>query len=238
MAGVDRYPTWVLLVVAVAAAVAVVLRYMRLDRGANPRRAWLGLLAGLLVVIGVADLGLLVSRTGQPITPNEGLLVVADVFAGLLVTSILVGRAARRLTDAELHQIRGRGALIALLGRRGSVAAIAVVIGTIGVLLAAESALADRLPRPPAAVACEDFTTWITAPANAGLPPVADQGILNHAVVVAPPGRLQVSLDALALDVQAAIDGGGTVQRLVEEERIVSDETAVTHACKSVQAVS
>lgn len=237
MTGVDRYPTWVLLVVAVAVAVAVVLRYMTLDRGANARRVWLVWLAGLLAVIGVADLGLLVSRNGQPITPNEGLLVLADIFAGLLVISIPLGRALRRRTDAELRQIRGNGALNALVGRRGSVAVISVMIGTIVVLLVGEIALADQLSAPPAAVACQDYTTWITAPANSVMPPQADEGILNQASVVAPAGRLQASLDALAADVQAAIGDSGTIQRLADESRILSDETAVTHACKSVPAV-
>lgn len=47
-----------------------------------------------------------------------------------------------------------------MFGRRGSVAVIVVMIGTIVALLAAEFAFAARLPRPPAVVACRDYTTW------------------------------------------------------------------------------
>jgi hypothetical protein len=66
--------------------------------------------------------GVLVTRNSQRITPNEGLLVVADIMLGLLVVSIPVGRAGPgsliQNSDSELRRIRASGALEALPGRR------------------------------------------------------------------------------------------------------------------------
>jgi hypothetical protein len=113
---VGRYPTWTLLLAAIALAVAVVLRYMILDRGSNLRRLWLMLLAIWLAVIGLAATGVVRTWSGESITPNEGLLVLADLMAGLLVISVPLGRALRRLTGNQLRQLRVRNALQVALG--------------------------------------------------------------------------------------------------------------------------
>lgn len=237
MSDVGRYPTWVLLLGAVGSAVAVVVRYMLLDRGSNPRRLWLMLLAAWLVVIGLAASGALVTRNGERIAPNEGLLVLADLMVGMLVISAPVGRATRRFSDADLRRLRVRGALGTLLGRRRALAVMALLLGTMIALLAGEVALAARLPWPPALVACQDYATWSQAPANGTMPPAADEGILARASRVAPPGQLNVDLNALAADVRSAIFDTGTAQ-ILDEARIVSDEQALDLDCKSVPTAS
>jgi hypothetical protein len=82
------------------------------------------------------------TRSGERITPNEGLLVGADLMAGMLVLSIPAGRAARRLTDEELRQLRVGDALQTLLGRYRAFAAIALVLVTMAALLVGEIAVA------------------------------------------------------------------------------------------------
>jgi hypothetical protein len=233
---VDRYPTWILLLAAIALAGAVVLRYMILDRGSNPRRLWLMLLALWLVVVGLAATGVFRTRTGEKITPNEGLLVLADVMAGLLVGSAPLGRALRRLTDNQLRQLRVRNALQVALGRRQAIVVMALVLGTMAALLAGESALAAKLPGPPAVVACQDYETWILAPGNGTMPPSADQTMLARAARIAPPGQLRLDLAALAADVQSAISDGGTAQGILDYSRILADESNVNLDCKSVPA--
>ncbi|HXW45891.1 MAG TPA: hypothetical protein VEL03_13945 [Streptosporangiaceae bacterium] len=231
---VDRFPTWILLLAAIALVSAVVLRFMVLDRGSNPRRLWLILLALWLVVVGLAAAGVFRTWSDQNITPNEGLLVLADVMAGLLVISVPVGRAVRRLTDDQLRQLRGRGAMLVALGRRQFIVVMALMLGTMAALLAGESALAAKLPGPPAVVACQDYTTWILAPGNGTMPPSADQTMLAQAARIAPPGRLRLNLAALAADVQSAISDGGTAQGILEYSPILSEESSVNLDCKSV----
>jgi hypothetical protein len=233
---VDRYPTWSLLLAAIALAAAVVLRYMILDRGSNPRRLWLILLTTWLAVIGLAAAGVFRTRTGESITPNEGLLVLADLMAGLLVISVPLGRGLRRITDRQLRQLRVRNALRAALGRRQTFAVVALMLGTMAALLAGEGALAAKLPGPPAVVACQDYETWILAPGNGTMPPSADQAMLARAAHMAPPGHLQLDLAALAGDVQSAISDGGTAQGILDYERILSDESNVNVDCKTVPA--
>lgn len=230
----DRYPTWPFLAAAVAAAVAVAVRYKRLDRGSNPQGTWLKLLIAWLAVVVVAALGLLVTRNGQRIAPNEGLLIFTDIMASLMVISVPLARATRRLTISELRQIRGPGALTAVFGRRGSVAVIAAMIGTIVVLLAGEYALAARLPGPPAVAACRDYTRWSTFSAT-GEGPQPDPGILNQAADLAPRGSLRDSLDALVSDLHASDFAHGTTQADAAAS-VLSDETAVDAACQSVLA--
>jgi len=232
----NRFPTWIVLLAAIASVIAVIGRYIVIDRGANPRRLWLMLLGAWLAVTGVGALGILRTRTGQRITPNQGLLVLADEMAGLLVISIPLARAAHRLTVSELRQLRSGDAVSALFGRHYLVKVIALMLGPMAILLAGEIALAAELPAPPAVVACRDYTTWILAPANAGLPPRADQAILTHASRVAPPGHLANDLNALAADVGLAIRDVNTMQRILDEARVVSDEKAVSLDCKSVPA--
>lgn len=234
MSDVDRFPTWILLLAAIALVSAVVLRFMVLDRGSNPRRLWLILLALWLVVVGLAAAGVFRTWSDQNITPNEGLLVLADVMAGLLVISVPVGRAVRRLTDDQLRQLRGRGAMLVALGRRQFIVVMALMLGTMAALLAGESALAAKLPGPPAVVACQDYTTWILAPGNGTMPPSADQTMLAQAARIAPPGRLRLNLAALAADVQSAISDGGTAQGILEYSPILSEESSVNLDCKSV----
>lgn len=235
MTDLGRYPTWILFLAAVASTVGVIARYMVLDRGANPRRTWLWLLAAWLVVVGLAGAGLLVARNGQRITPNEGLLVFADLMAGWLVLSIPVGRATRRLTDRELRQLRVGDAGATLLGQRHFITlAVVLVLGTMSALLVGELALAARLPAPPAVVACQDYTTWILAPANATFPPPADQQVLARATAVAPPGRLRQDLSALGADVQSALVGADTAQGVQDMANIPSEEETVNLDCQSV----
>jgi hypothetical protein len=233
---VDRYPAWALLLAAIALAGAVVLRYMILDRGSNPRRVWLMLLALWLVVIGLAAAGVVRTRTGANITPNEGLLVLADVMAGLLVISVPVGRALSRLTDGQLRQLRVRNAMQVALGGRQAVVVMALMLGTVVVLLAAETALAAKLSGPPAVVACQDYRTWILAPGNGSMPPDADQAMLARAAQIAPPGRLRLGLAALSGVVQSAIADGGSAQGILDSSQILSDVSNVNLDCKSVPA--
>jgi len=136
VSGIDRYPTWALLLAAMALAGAVVLRYMILDRGSNPRRLWLMLLAIWLAVVGLAATGVIRTHSGENITPNEGLLVPADLMAGLLVISAPAGRALRRLTDNQLRQLRVRNAMQVALGRRQTIVVMALMLGTMAALLA------------------------------------------------------------------------------------------------------
>jgi hypothetical protein len=233
---VDRYPTWALLLAAIVLAAAVVLRYMIVDRGSNPRRLWLMLLAVWLAVVGLAAAGLVRTRTGEPITPNEGRLVLADLMAGLLVGSVPAGRALRRLTGEQLRQLRVRDALQVALGRRLAFLVIALVAGTMAVLLAGESALAANLPEPPAVVACQDYQAWILAPGNGTMPPRADQAMLARAASIAPPGRLRLDLAALAADVRSAISDRGTAQGIAEYPQILSELSNVNLDCQSVPA--
>jgi len=231
---VDRYPTWALLLAAIALAGAGVLRYMILDRGSNPRRLWLMLLAIWLAVVGLAAAGVIRTYSGENITPNEGLLVLADLMAGLLVISVPAGRALRRLTDNQLRQLRVRNAMQVVLGRRQTIVIMALMLGTMAALLAAESALAAKLPGLPAVVACQDYRTWILAPGNGTMPPTADQAMLAQAAHIAPPGQLRLDLAALAADVQSAISDGGTAQAILEYSPILSDESDVNLDCESV----
>ena len=233
---VDRYSTWPFLAAAVAAALAVVVLYMRLDRGANPRSTYLNLLLAWLCVVGVAALGLLVTRIGQRIAPNERLLVFTDIMVSLMVIAIPISRATRQLTISQLRQIRGPTALTDQFGLRGSIAFVALMIGTIVALLAGEFALADRLPGPPAVVACQDYTTWRTFLATgAGSHP--KPGILKQAAEVAPRGPLQDSLEALVADLHAADSDRGATQAEATAN-IFSDETMLNDACRSVVAGS
>lgn len=102
----DHYPSWPFLIAAVAAALAVAVRYMQLDRGSNPPGTWLKLLVAWLAVVVVAALGLVFTRNGQRIAPNEGLLLVyTDIMVSLLVISVPLARATRRLTVSGLRQI-------------------------------------------------------------------------------------------------------------------------------------
>jgi hypothetical protein len=232
VADLDLYPTWILLLVAVAAAISVVARWMYLDRGSNPRRLWLMLLGAWLAVIALAWAGLLVTRTGEKITPDEGLLVLADLMAGLLVASVPVGRTMRRMTD-ELGQPRAGHALVGFYRGWRILAVAALTVGTMAALLTAEIALAGEPPEPPAVVACQDFTTWSLA--NPAMPPRADQAILAQAARVAQAGRLRLALQALDSDVQSSIYDSGTAQ-IVDEARIVSDEGAVDQDCTAAPA--
>jgi hypothetical protein len=233
---VDRYPTWPFLAAAFAAALAVVVLYMRLDRGANPRSVYLKLLLAWLVVAGAAALGLLVTRTGQRIAPNEGLLVFTDIMVSLIVIAIPIFRATRRLTVSELRQIRGPTALTDMFGLRRSIALVALMIGTIVVLLAGEIALADRLPGPPALVACQDYTTWSIFTAT-GVGPQPKPGILKQAAEIAPRGALRDSLDALVADLREADSGRGTTQAEAATN-VLSDETTLYDACRPVLAAA
>ena len=232
MADLDRYPTWILLLVAVAAAISVVARWMYLDRGSNPRRLWLMLLGAWLAVIALAWAGLLVTRTGEKITPDEGLLVLADLMAGLLVASVPVGRTMRRMA-VELGQPRAGYALVGFYRGWRILAVAALMVGTMAALLTAEIALAGEPPEPPAMVACQDFTTWSTA--NPTMPPRADQAILAQAARVAQAGRLRLDLQALDGDVQSSIYDSGIAQ-IVDEARIVSAEGAVDQDCTPAPA--
>jgi hypothetical protein len=135
----------------------------------------------------------------------RGLLVLADLMAGLLVMSVPVGRALRRLTDSQLRQLRVRDAMQVALGRRQTLVVVALMVVTMAALLAGESALAAKLPGPPAVVACQDYRTWILAPGNGTMPPSADQAMLAQAAQIAPPGHLRLDLAALAADVKSAI---------------------------------
>jgi hypothetical protein len=232
VADLDRYPTWILLLAAVAAAVAVVARWMYLDRGSNPRRLWLILLAAWLAVIGLAWAGVLATRTGEKITPNEGLLVLADLMAGLLVASVPVGRTMRRLAD-ELGQPRAGNALAGVYRGWRMLTVVALIVATMAALLAAETALAGQTPEPPALVACRDFTTWSLA--NPTMPPRADRAVLAQAASVAQAGRLRLDLQTLDGDVQSSIDDSGTAQ-ILDEVRILSDEDAVNQDCTAAPA--
>jgi len=234
---VDRYPTWALLLAAIALAGAVVLRYMILDRGSNPRRLWLMLLAIWLAVAGLAATGVVRTHSGENITPNEGLLVLSDLMAGLLVISVPAGRALSRLTDTQLRQLRVRNAMQVALGRRQTIVAMALMLGTVAALLAGESVLAAKLPGPPAVVACQDYRTWILAPGNGTMPPDADQAMLAQATHIAPPGRLRLDLAALAAAVQSAISDGGTAQGILDYSPILSEESNVNLDCESVPVV-
>jgi hypothetical protein len=234
VANLDRYPTWILLLAAVASAVAFVLRYKALDRRPNLLRPSLMLLAGLLAVIGLARAGIFVTRGGERITPNEGLLILADLMAGMLVLSIPAGRATRRLTDGELRQLRSGNALQAIFGRKALFIVVTVVFGTMAALITAEAAAAAELPPPPAIAACRDYTTWLLAPANKGtMPPKADQGILAQAARVAPPGRLRQDLRDLSATITAAIPSTGWSQAGLDG-LIVSGLDAVSNDCRSV----
>jgi hypothetical protein len=235
MGNVDRYPTWVLLFVTIVLGVAVVLRYAVLDRGSNPRRLWLMLMAAWLAAIGLVAAGLVRSRSGQQVTPNEGLLVLADFMAALLVISVPVGRAMRRLPSDRLRLLRPNNAFQVLLGNRGAFAVMVLLLGTMAGLLAGESALAAELPGPAAATACQDYTTWMLDPANNSMPPRADQRLLTEASQVAPPGDLRSELAALAANVQSAISGNGTIPGILDETRIISEEGTVSQHCTSVQ---
>jgi hypothetical protein len=232
VADLDRYPTWILLLVAVAATVAVIARWMHLDRGSNPRRLWLMLLGAWLAVIGLAWAGLLVTRNGEKIAPNEGLLALADVMAGLLVASVPVGRTMSRLAD-EPGQLRAGDALVGFYRGWRMLGVVALIVGISAGLLTAEFALAGETPEPPALVACQDFTTWGLA--NPAMPPRADQALLAQAASVAPAGRLRLGLQALDSDVQSSIYDSGTAQ-IVDEARIVSDENAVDQDCTAAPA--
>ncbi|HTW02858.1 MAG TPA: hypothetical protein VMF87_21320 [Streptosporangiaceae bacterium] len=232
MADLDRYPTWILLLVAVAAAISVVARWMYLDRGSNPRRLWLMLLGAWLAVIALAWAGLLVTRNGEKITPDEGLLVLADLMAGLLVASVPVGRTMRRMAD-DLGQPRAGAALVGFYRGWRILAVAALTVGTMAALLTAEIALAGEPPEPPAVVACQDFTTWSLA--NPTMPPRADQAILAQAASVAQAGRLRLDLQALDSDVQSSIYNSGTAQ-IVDEARIASDEGALGQDCTAAPA--
>jgi len=207
---------------------------MILDRRSNPRRLWFMLLGAWLAVIGLAGAGALVTRTGHRITPNEGLLVCADLMAGLLVLSIPAGRAMRRLTDEELRQLRPGDAWRTLLGRYGAFAAVALVLVTMAALMVAESAVAAELPPPPAVAACQDFTTWLLAPANRAVPQQAEQGLLVQAAGVAPPGPLRLDLETLAADVQSEIRGNGLAQDA--QDSVIADEDAVILDCEPLPA--
>ncbi len=231
MADVARYPTWVLLLVTIVIAAVVVLRYAALDRGSNPRRVWLMLMAAWLAVIGLAAAGLIRSRTGQQITPNEGLLVLADLMAALLVISVPAGRAMRRLPSDRIRLLRITNAGQVLLGKWWALVVVGLTLATMAGLLAGEIALAAELPGPPAAAACQDYTTWFLDPANSTMPPRADRQILTEASQVAPPGNLRTHLAALAADVQSAISGNGTIQGILDELRITSDEGALNKDC-------
>jgi hypothetical protein len=232
VADLDRYPTWIVLLAAVAAAFSVVVRWMYLDRGSNPRRLWLMLLAAWLGVIALAWTGLLVTRNGEKVTPNEGLLVLADLMAGLLVVSVPVGRTMRRMAD-ELGQPRAGDALARFYRGWRLLTVAALMLGTMAALLTAEIALAGEPPEPPAVVACQDFTTWSLA--NPTMPPRADQAILAQAARVAQAGRLRLDLQALDGDVQSSIDESGTAQ-LVDEAQIASEELAVDQGCAAAPA--
>jgi hypothetical protein len=231
MPNVDRYPTWVLLLVTIVITAAVVLRYAALDRGSNPRRIWLMLMAAWLAVIGLAAVGLIRSRTGQQIPPNQGLLVLTDFMAALLVISVPAGRAMRRLPSDRLRLLRDTNAWQVLLGKWGPLVVLVLMLGTMAGLLAGEIALAAELPGPPAAAACQDYTTWFLDPANSTTPPRADRQILTEASQVAPPGNLRSDLAALTADVQSAISENGTIPGMLDELRIPSDEGAVNRDC-------
>jgi hypothetical protein len=234
VADLDRYPTWILLLAAVAAAVAVVARWMYLDRGSNPRRLWLLLLAAWLAVIGLAWAGVLVTRNGEKITPNQGLLVLADLMAGLLVASVPVGRTMRRLAD-ELGQPRAGDAVAGFYRGWRILVVAALMVGTLAALLTAEIALAGETPASPAVIACRDFTTWSLA--NPTMPPRADRAILAQAASVAQAGRLRLVLQELDGDVQSSISDSGTAQ-ILDEVRILSDEDAVNQDCTTAPAAS
>ncbi|HUB40280.1 MAG TPA: hypothetical protein VMA72_15635 [Streptosporangiaceae bacterium] len=159
MSDFDRYPSWILLLAAIALAGAVALRYMILDRGSNRRRLWLMLLALWLVGVGLAATGAVRTRTGENITPNEGLLILADLMAGLLVISVPAGRALRRLTDSQLRQLRVRNAMLVALGKGQAIVVVALMLATLAALLVGETALAAKVPGPPAVAACQDYRT-------------------------------------------------------------------------------
>lgn len=108
------------------------------------------------------------------------------------------------------------------------------MIGTIVALLAAEFAFAARLPRPPAVVACRDYTSWSIFSAT-GVGPQPDPGILNEAAYIAPRGSLKDSLDSLVNDLHASTFDRGTTQADAASS-ILSDETALDTACRSVLA--
>lgn len=231
---VGRYPTWLLLVAAVALAVAAVGRFMSLDRRSNPRRVWFMLLAAWLAVIGLAGAGVFTTRTGQRITPNEGLLVCADLMAAMLVLSIPAGRATRRLTVEELRQLRPGDALRSLFGWKRALAVTALMLGTMAALLAGEIAVATELPPPPAVAACQDFTTWVLAPGNSDMPPRADHELLTQATRVAPPGPLRQHLQTLTAAVLSAISDNG--QAPGDQNSVFAAEDAVILDCKPLSA--
>lgn len=235
MAELDRYPTWVLLLAASALTVAAIVRFRVLDRRPNPLLIWFMLLAGCLAVaLGLAVTGLLRTRSGQRFTPNEGLLTYADLVAGMLVVSIPLGRAMRRLTDGEVRQLRAGNAIQRLFGGNGPFVGGVIVAVITAALMTGELALAAALPPPPAVAACQDYTTWLLAPANVDvLPPTADQGILARAARVAPPGPLRVQLRQLVATVQAEPRRQGS-SLLVTDNEIASGLGAVNHDCTSV----
>jgi hypothetical protein len=113
--------------------------------------------------------------------------------ASLLLMSVPLGRALRRLTGNQLRQLRFRNALQVALGGRQAFAVVALMLGTTAALLAGESALAAKLPGPLAVVACQDYNTLMLAPGNGTMPPNADQVLLARAAHMASPGHLRLA---------------------------------------------
>jgi hypothetical protein len=137
----------------------------------TPRQLWLMLLELWLVVVGLAAAGALVTRAGERIAANEGLLVLADLMVGLLVISASVGRATRRLSDDGPQRLRVGSALEGLFGRAGP-SRHGAIDRHVDRSAGWEIALAAELPGPPAVLPGQDCAPWILAPANGTMPPV------------------------------------------------------------------
>jgi hypothetical protein len=109
-----------------------------------------------------------------------------------------------------------------------------LAVAVLGASLFGEIELASALPPPPATAACDDYNTWILAPGNDAPPPQADQAVLARAAREAPAGRLRHDLASLEADVQAVVAEQGSVQGLLDEQRMLTDMNAVTVDCRSV----
>ena len=224
MAVMDRYPTWVLLLLAVAAVGALAGTGLYVDRRSpEARRFWIPLLAAYLAVVGLAWAGAIPSRGGGLIAPNTALLGVTDTMVALLVA----------VTPAVWWQRRRGHDRSWMYGGRGGVLVGVVAFTIVGALLFGEIELASALRPPPAIAACDAYYTW-NPPGLGPVAPQADRAVLAKAVREAPAGRLRNDLAVLEADVQAVVSEQGTVQGVLDEQRIPADMNAVTLDCRSV----
>src|SRR5215469_393590 len=117
---VDRYPTWPFYRRLCCRCSGRCPALHTAGPRSEPRSTYLKILLAWLLVPRLAALGLIFTRTGQRIAPNEGLLVFTDLMASLTVIAIPICRATGRLTVSELRQIRGPTALTDMFGPGGA----------------------------------------------------------------------------------------------------------------------